>query len=66
MPSDSILVGLVGAGIQASLTPPMHEEEGAAQGLRYTYKLIDLDVLGLTAADLPKILEQAERVSKFR
>lgn len=61
MKSGSILVGLVGAGIQASLTPRMHEEEGAAQGLRYDYKLIDFDVLDLTAADLPKILEDAER-----
>lgn len=61
MPADSILVGLVGAGIQASVTPRMHEEEGAAQGLRYDYKLIDLDVLGLTADDLPKILADAER-----
>ena len=58
---NSILVGLVGAGIQASLTPRMHEEEGAAQGLRYVYRLIDLDVLGLTASDLPKILADAER-----
>jgi shikimate dehydrogenase len=58
---NSILVGLVGAGIQASLTPRMHEEEGAAQGLRYAYRLIDLDVLGLTASDLPKILADAER-----
>ena len=50
LPLGSILVGLVGAGIGASLTPRMHEEEGAAQGLRYVYRLIDLDVLGLTAA----------------
>jgi shikimate dehydrogenase len=61
LPAGSILVGLVGAGIGASLTPRMHEEEGAAQGLRYVYRLIDLDVLGLTAADLPGILTEAER-----
>ena len=61
MPGSSILVGLVGAGIQASLTPRMHMEEGAAKGLSYDYRLIDLDVLGLTAADLPKILADAER-----
>jgi quinate/shikimate dehydrogenase (NAD+) len=60
-PADSILVGLVGAGIGASLTPRMHMEEGAAQGLRYVYRLIDLDVLGLAAEDLPKILADAER-----
>jgi shikimate dehydrogenase len=61
LPAGSILVGLVGAGIGASLTPRMHEEEGAAQGLRYVYRLIDLDVLGLAAADLPGILTEAER-----
>ena len=61
MPANSVLVGLVGAGIQASLTPRMHMEEGAAQGLDYAYRLIDLDVLGLTATDLPKILTEAEQ-----
>jgi shikimate 5-dehydrogenase len=44
MQEKSILVGLVGAGIQASLTPRMHEKEGGSLGLRYMYKLIDLVV----------------------
>jgi shikimate dehydrogenase len=35
----SVLVGLVGAGIQASRTPALHEREGAEHGLRYVYKL---------------------------
>jgi shikimate dehydrogenase len=61
MPANSIFVGLVGAGIQASLTPRLHEEEGAAQGLRYRYRLVDLDVLGLTMAALPEILTEAAR-----
>jgi shikimate dehydrogenase len=61
MPANSILVGLVGAGIRASLTPRLHEDEGAAQGLRYQYRLIDLDVLGLMPAALPEILAKAER-----
>jgi shikimate dehydrogenase len=61
MPAPSIRVGLVGAGIQASLTPRMHEEEGSAQGLDYRYELIDLDVLGLSAKALPEILGDAER-----
>src|SRR5882724_1440491 len=58
---QSILVGLIGAGIQSSLSPTMHEREGAAQGFRYAYRLIDLDVLGLTAAALPELLTSAER-----
>jgi shikimate dehydrogenase len=59
--STSILVGLIGAGIQASRSPRLHEQEGQAQGLRYTYKLIDLDVLGLSADALPSLLLDAER-----
>lgn len=55
----SVLVGLVGAGIQASRTPRLHEREGAAQGLRYVYKLVDLDLFGLDATALPDILEAA-------
>lgn len=61
MSRQSILVGLIGAGIQSSLSPAMHEREGEAQGFRYSYRLIDLDVLGLTAAALPDLLASAER-----
>jgi shikimate dehydrogenase len=59
--SQSIVVGLIGAGIQSSLSPAMHEREGAAQGFGYTYRLIDLDLLGLTAAALPDLMASAER-----
>lgn len=62
MPGKSILVGLVGAGIQASHAPRLHEQEGARQGLHYMYKLIDLDLLGLTPAALPEIVTSAERL----
>jgi shikimate dehydrogenase len=41
-----LLVGLIGAGIQRSLTPAMQEEEARAQGLRLHYQLIDLDNSG--------------------
>lgn len=61
MARQSILVGLIGAGIQSSLSPAMHEREGEAQGLRYSYRLIDLDVLGETAAALPELIASAER-----
>ena len=57
----SVLVGLVGAGIQASRTPRLHEREGACQGLRYVYKLIDLEMLGLDASALSEILAAAQR-----
>ena len=58
----SFLVGLIGAGIQASRTPPMHEREGAELGLRYIYKLIDLEQLKLGAEALPELLSAAERM----
>jgi shikimate dehydrogenase len=58
---SSVLVGLVGAGIQASRTPALHEREGAEQGLRYIYRLIDLEALRLDAGALPEILTAAQR-----
>src|ERR671927_133176 len=59
--APSVLVGLIGAGIQASRTPSLHEKEGAEQGLRYIYKLIDLDVLGVDVSALEEILTAAHR-----
>ncbi len=38
-----LLLGLVGSGIQRSLTPSMQEAEARAQGLHLHYQLIDLD-----------------------
>ena len=58
----SFSLGLVGAGIGASLTPPMQEREGREAGLSLTYRLIDLDRLGMTAADLPEVLAWARRL----
>ena len=58
----SIVCGLIGSGIQASRTPTMHEQEGAAQGLRYVYKLIDLAQLGVGTEALPELLTAAERM----
>ncbi len=58
----SVLCGLVGAGIQASRTPAMHEREADEQGLRAVYKLIDLDRLGLGVEALPELLVAAKRM----
>jgi shikimate dehydrogenase len=58
----AFLVGLIGAGIQASLTPAMHEREGAAQGLRYIYRLIDLATLGLGVEALAELITAAGRM----
>lgn len=56
----SFLLGLIGAGIQASRTPGMHELEGDALGLRVLYRLIDLERLGLGPEALPELLRAAE------
>jgi len=58
----SILLGLIGYGIQASLSPAMHEREAAEQGIRCLYKLIDLQRLGLGAEALAELLTAAERM----
>lgn len=61
MSQPSILAGLIGRGIQASRTPALHEHEGDAQSLRYLYRLIDADQLGLEDSALPDLLEAAHR-----
>ncbi len=58
----SFLLGLIGAGIQASRTPGMHELEGDALGLRVLYRLIDLERLGLGPEALPELMLAAERL----
>ncbi len=59
-PSPGILAGLIGAGIQASRTPALHEHEGHALGLNYLYRLIDLDQLKLDSSALEQLLSAAE------
>jgi shikimate dehydrogenase len=44
---DAYLVGLIGSGIGPSLSPALHEREADRQGLRYLYRLIDIDGLGV-------------------
>jgi shikimate dehydrogenase len=53
------LVGLIGAGIQRSLTPAMHEAEARHHGLRLHYQLIDLDSTGDGVEQLPILLRAA-------
>jgi shikimate 5-dehydrogenase len=61
-PTDRVLLGLIGAGIQSSLTPAMHERECERHGLRCLYQLIDLDALQLTTDALPELLLSAEHM----
>ena len=57
--SASVKAGLIGSGIQQSLTPALHMEEGAEQGLNYRYELFDLDRISGGAAALPSLLAAA-------
>ncbi|HTI67293.1 MAG TPA: shikimate dehydrogenase [Caulobacteraceae bacterium] len=61
MSKRSYLIGLIGAGIQASRSPFMHEQAGRRQGFDYSYRLIDLTTLGLGVGALPDLVAQAER-----
>lgn len=45
----SYLVGLIGAGIGPSLTPPLHEREADALRVRCLYRRLDLDGMCLPA-----------------
>jgi len=61
MSPNVVLAGLIGRGILASRTPSLHEHEGDAQALRYLYRLIDADQLGLDDSALPDLLDAAQR-----
>jgi shikimate dehydrogenase len=54
-------VGLIGAGIQASRMPRLHEQEARAQGLALSYRLIDIEHSGKGQDALPDLLTQAQR-----
>lgn len=60
--AESFLCGLIGAGIQQSLSPALLEEEARAQGLRLHYQLIDIDTAGTEV--LPTLIA-AVRVMGF-
>ncbi|MGW1025934.1 shikimate dehydrogenase [Streptomyces sp. NPDC002577] len=56
---DSFLIGLIGAGIGPSLSPALHEREADRQGLRYLYRLVDIDDLGVTPDKVGDLLRAA-------
>ncbi len=59
---DKLLVGLIGAGIQRSLSPAMHEEEARHHGLRLHYQLIDLDAAPRRPPELPALLSAIQAI----
>jgi shikimate dehydrogenase len=56
----TVRVGLIGKSIQRSKSPALHEAEAAAQGVRCSYELIDLDMRGVGIAALPDLLVEVE------
>ena len=58
-PARKVLLGLIGSGIQRSLTPAMHEREGGHHGLRVHYQIIDLDRAQVDPSVLPALLQSA-------
>jgi shikimate dehydrogenase len=58
----AVLAALIGKGIQASRTPALHEREGAEQGLRLVYRLLDLERMGVGVEALEEIITGAERL----
>jgi shikimate dehydrogenase len=51
---------LIGSGIGPSLSPALHEREADQLGLRYLYRKLDLDALGLPAESVGEILAAAQ------
>lgn len=60
--APNVLIGLIGAGLQSSMSPALHMREGSEQNLVYLYKLIDLDLLGLDANALPALMNSARQM----
>ena len=59
MPQQPFLVGLIGAGIGPSLTPPLHMAEARALGLDYVYRTIDIAALGIAPTEVGTLVRAA-------
>lgn len=57
--TTSFLVGLIGEGITASLTPPMHEREAGLLGFDYEYRILDLLDTGRSPESVGDLLLEA-------
>ena len=59
-PRRSVLVGLIGSGIQLSRSPAMHEAQGHEAGIDYSYHLLDVAQMGLKPPPLGELVRRAE------
>ncbi|WP_406447140.1 shikimate dehydrogenase [Streptomyces sp. NBC_01613] len=60
MTQDSYLIGLIGSGIGNSFSPLLHEREADRHGLRYLYRLIDLDTIGAGPEKVGELVRAAK------
>ena len=60
--TESYLIGLIGDGVTPSLTPPLHEREGAEHGLLYLYRPIDIAALGLAPESVGELVRAARNL----
>ncbi|MBO3682372.1 shikimate dehydrogenase [Streptomyces sp. NEAU-YJ-81] len=59
---ESCLVGLIGSGVGPSLSPALHQREADRHGLRYLYRTIDIDPLGLGPDGVGELVRAAARL----
>jgi len=57
---ETLVVGLIGAGIGQSLSPALHEREASLLGFDYEYRLLDLDELDRPASDVGALVREAQ------
>lgn len=56
----STLIALIGRGVSPSLTPRMHELEGARHGMRYVYRTVEFDGGADPVSELRRLITAAE------
>lgn len=57
-----LLLGLIGSGIQASLTPAMQMREATEQGVRLHYQIIDLELTSSDVSVLPELVRSMRTI----
>jgi len=62
MTERSVLLGLIGSGIDGSLSPQMQEEQGKAKGVPLVYRKLDLNRLALASDEVPSVLKWCVRL----
>jgi shikimate dehydrogenase len=59
---EKLLIGLIGSGIERSLSPAMHEREETHHGVRLHYQIIDLGLCEGGSQTLPSLLTAAQQM----